>query len=1116
MNIPAFGVRAPVVANLVMIAIIGAGIIFGLTLRREFFPEVDPTRVIVSAPYPGATPDEVEDALATKIEDRLIDLRDVKEVTSVVTEGAASVTIEFEKGIDIDVAVADVKREVDALQDLPDAADRIVVTKLEPNLPAIVLALSGPIDGPEDERNMKNAIRSIRDDLRTLPGMGDITLSGTRTDEITVEVRPGAMLEHGLSMPVIADRIRAAMLEIPGGTVRTATSNIAIRSVGVAEEADTIREIVVKGTPGGGVVRLCDIASVTNGFADVDLFTRLNGTPTVSLTVFQVGDQDIVSISDMVKAYVAGRNGEAFEPRVLERARMLLRRPGDTDPINDRQQAHQLGVIRQATPLPGELSTTTDLARFVVGRLDLLTRNALAGGLLVFGVLVLLLNWRISLWVAAGLAVSLLGTLAVMAWIGVTLNLLTMFGLIIVIGILVDDAIVVAENITRRHELGEPALIAGVRGTNQVAWPVVATVLTTICAFLPLGLIDGEIGDFLRVLPIVVACALLVSLIEGLFILPSHMAHSLSAIDRQRGSIKRGLFARMERGLDNGREWFFGVLLVPRYLKTLRWCLRNRYAAVAASIAILMGSMGMIAGGFLEFIFFETDDAETVNVEVRMPIGTPALETDRVIRKVEAAAILQPEVASAWAQAGAIGDLEGRGGDSSQSHLGQVILELEPVETRDRSSDQVMVSIRQALGELPTARSIRMQGVSGGPGGPAFTLTIAGDDPGSVDAVADEVKHLMATYDGVYDISDDIDRGQREVQFVLRDGASELGFTRATLGSQIQGLAFGLEAFTFAGDREDVDVRVRAPQDVRRSIADVEAQFVFTPDGTAVPLSEVAEFRQAESFATIRRLDRQRAITVNADIDRARANPEEVIADMRPQLAEIESRYPGVRVLERGRQQDTNESLSTLPLGMVVALGLIYVILAWLFSSYTQPLVVMSAIPFAMIGMIWGHIALGYSMTFLSLIGFVALSGVVVNDSLIFMEFFNEQRREGKSIADACVSAGRARLRAILLTTVTTSFGLLPLMLEQSFQARFLIPMAITIACGLISATFVILLVLPCLLMILEDVRRLVVTLWTGRREAERHVVIHEIPEEVGGGSILGGKVPLLEHTDTD
>lgn len=1078
MSLPAFGVRKPVVANLLMFALLFGGVIFGTSIRREFFPQSDPTTVLITAPYPGAAPDEVETALASKIEDALRDLRDVKEINSTVNESVASISVEFESGINIDASVADVQREVDALQDLPDAAERITVDKVEPNLPAIILSLYGD----SDERTMKRVIRQMRDDLRTLPGMGQITTGGTRTDEITVEVRPEATLENRLSLPQIADRVRASMIETPAGAVRSATANVGVRVQGIDETADTVGRVVVK-AEGQNIIRLEDIADVSYGFQDVDIRARLNGKPAVSLTVYQVGKQDAVKMAELVKAYAAGLQQLPPPLTALDRLAANLQPPGQ---VTDKQAAYDLGFARaNAEELPGEIAITTDLARFIVGRLQLLTRNALQGATLVFLVLFVFLNWRVSFWVIMGMIIALAGTLVLMQLTGITLNLLTMFGLIIVVGILVDDAIVVAENIVARHEGGESPDDSAIRGANQVAWPVVGTVVTTVLAFFPLTLVEGRMGDLLGALPMVVAAALLLSLVESLFILPVHMAHSLRGSDKREGSHRQGRLERLEAHFDKGRDAFFNRMLLPRYAALLRLAIRCRYLTVAIAIAAVTASVGMIAGGRLGVAFLVASDSETVNGQLRLPVGTPTSVTDRYVRDIEAAAIAIPEVKSVWAIVGGISSLEGDG-ESSAPHIAQIILELTPVEERtakgQRRSDEIIVALRESLdGKLVGIKSFRLEEIQGGDQGPPISVGLVGNDPATLEAATNDIIDTLNGYDGVYDIADDADAGQMELRFNLRDGANDLGFTIANVASQVRGAVYGLEPFTFAGDEEDVDIRVIFPEAFRRDLAAIEAMHLFTPAGDPVPLPEVVSVEMARSYATVRRLDRKRIVTVSADNDDKVINADEVTRTLFNNREAFEAAHPGVRLVERGTSKDMKEAFGSLPAGFLIAVGLIYITLAWLFQSYTQPLIVLAAVPFAVIGVIWGHIFFGFRITFLSMIGFIALAGIVVNDSLIFVQFFNKMREAGMPTYAACIAAGKARLRAILLTTVTTVCGLLPMLLEQSFQARFLIPMAITISCGLISATVLILILLPSLLMILTDVKRIAAMLWTGQ-----------------------------------
>ncbi|MCA9288768.1 MAG: efflux RND transporter permease subunit [Phycisphaerales bacterium] len=1088
MSLSSFGVRKPVVANLFMWAVIGFGIVFGVNLRREFFPEIRADRVLITVPYPGASPDEIEQSLVIKIEDRIEGLRGVDEINSTIFEGVATISVEFDGSVDFESALAEVKREVDALQDLPERAERITVAKFEPNLPAVILTLYGP----GDEAAMKRAMREMREDLRSLPGMGDVAISGTRRDEIGVEVRPEAMLEHRVSLPVAAARVREAMQELPGGTVRTPTANVPVRTVAAQERTSEIRGIVVAAGQDGRRVTLGEIASVESGFADVDVITRLNGERAMSMTVFKVGDEDAVTMADLVKAYAAGRSGESIDLRPGER----LSQEGARATV-PRIMAYELGRLRHdQQALPGRLAITTDLARFITGRLELLTRNALSGAALVFLTLMLMLNWRAAFWVTGGMGISILGTLAAMFFLGVTLNLLTMVGLIIVVGILVDDGIVVSENILTWRREGLSPIKAAIRGAEEIAWPVTGTVTTTIVAFLPLALIEGRIGDMLAALPMVVSIALGVSLIEVLFVLPAHLAHSMEASERRQREGRPSLIDRAEAWFGKRREHVLENIFTPAYLWVLAPALRHRYLTLCVAFGTIVISLGMVGGGRVPFTFLASSDAETINGELRMPIGTPAVRTDEVARRIESAALALDEVKSVFVNVGGVGSLDGNSPPSSGAHLAQIILELHPVELRERTSEQVITALRHTLGEMTGVKSFRLEEIGGGGSGPDINLGLVGSDPDALLATAAEVRKLLIDFEGVFDVADDADTGQREARFVLRPGASELGFTQANLGEQIRAMVYGLEPYTFAGDREDIDVRVTIPVEDRRSLGQIESMHVFTPAGQPVPLGEVVEFESADSFASIRRLNRERIITVTADVDQARSNPEEVVAalmgqrgaasgaDALPTIPEILARHPGVRLEVRGRQKDQAESFATLPVAMLAAASMIYVLLAWLFGSYTQPLVILTAVPMAVIGMVWGHFVLGYTMTILSLIGFIALAGIVVNDSLVFIKFYNTRRGEGESPLQAAMATGKARLRAIMLTTLTTVLGMAPLILEQSFQAQFLIPMAITIAGGLISATALTLIVLPSLLLILDDVGRVLVFLWTGRLHA--------------------------------
>jgi multidrug efflux pump subunit AcrB len=1101
-GLSAFGVHKPVVANLLMAALIIGGLVASTTLRKQFFPETDPDTATINLPYPGAAPEEVESSLAIKVEDALRGIDEVDEIRTTVAENGGGITIKFKEGVDVDNAMTDVEREIDALQDLPQEAEEITTQLIEPRLPVIRVLLAGV----DDSYAMKRAIRAVRDDLRSLPDMGEILIGGTLDYEITIDMDAAAMLEFGLSLPRVSQTIRDWMTEIPGGTVKHDTGNVSIRTLGVDERADTIRQIPLLATEDGTVITVGQVATITEGFIDSDLQARFNNKPATSLTIFKVGDQDIVHMAEMVRAYVDGRSGEPYELTNSDRLLQLAtqRRPGGPSK-SDKQKAWELGA-NATKPLPSgaTIHATTDLARFVEGRLDLLTRNAIYGLMLVFLTLLIFLNWRAAMWVGVGLSTAICGTLILMSAIDITLNLLTMFGLIVVLGLLVDDAIVVAENIQSHHDDShESPTKAAIDGANEVFWPVVATVMTSIVAFLPLTFIKGQIGTLLGALPVVVACALAMSLIESLLILPSHMGHSLEKAERKRTN----RISLLLRGYEARRDRLINETIIPAFGRMQASLLRVRYLTMAIAVSALIASAGMVAGDRLAFNFLPADDAESFVIDIRMPIGTPVEATRDAVQRVEAVVMAEgDEVKSMESLVGGSNDLETGSSNAPASHVAQVFVELEAVERRSRTSPEITTSIRRKLqGQIDDVERISYTQQAGGPGGPDVTIRLTSESPEQLRQATDEVKKLLLAYDELFDVADDANLGQSERKVTVYPDAAALGMNNREINTQLRGFLFGLEAHTFAEREEDIDVRVRIDEDTRGSLTQVQNAWLVDPQGRPVPMRELVEIEDSSTYASINRVDRKRAVTVTAAAA-ADASPEQIVAELRQppkdddgnvltdgqgnplpsSFAAIEAKYPGLEIGFAGRQEQMADAFGSLPYGFAAALVMIYVILAWLFQSYFQPILVMCVVPFATIGLIWGHLALGYDLTFLSLIGFVALSGIVVNDSLILVQFFNMRRAEGQSVYDALVAAGQARFRAIMLTTITTVLGLTPLILETSFQARFLIPMAISIAAGLISATVMILVVLPCIILVFDDVKGVLHFFWYGEKRSDQ------------------------------
>ncbi|MBH06487.1 MAG: hypothetical protein CMJ20_09215 [Phycisphaeraceae bacterium] len=1075
MSLSAFGIRKPVPINLLVIAAIIAGIWSAQSLRREFFPETHPESAQVTLRYPGAIPTEIEESLVVKVESKLSDLDEVDELISTVAEGGGGIVVKFREGIgDIEEAVDEIERAIDSLTDLPDEAETIDVQELDVKIPVIRLTLFGPAE----EQVLKRTSRAIRDELQTLNGMGDISIFGVRDYEIRVDVRPSALVEHGLSLLQIRNSISTWMTELPGGTVRSRDGNVSVRTKGVLERSQAIGQIILKSTPAGQVLRVSDIANVSDSFVDQDLTLHYQGQPATTLTIHKVTGQDIVNIAGMVRAYADGRSGRPYE-RTFK----------DVFFQTKRAKAYELGA-QSPNPLPDDLQlqTNSDFARFVEGRLHLLVKNATYGAILVFATLLIFLNWRVAKWVAVGLFIALCGTLMLMLITDVTLNLLTMFGLIVVLGLLVDDAIVISENIQTHYESGEPPLTAAVRGAEQVTWPVVATVLTSIVAFLPLRFIRGHIGDLLGALPMVVTCALLMSLIESLLILPSHMGHSLGNRVKRRNGRLRSLMNRFERARDN----LLFNHIVPSYGKLLSLMLHHRYISISTAVAVLMISIGLMVGGRVPYTFLTASDSETFIVDLRMPIGTPIDKTRQLAAMIENAAHTQPETKNVATIVGQRANIDTGANEALRSHIAQIFVELKPVEHRERESSQVISSVRQQLtGNLDDAERVLFTELSGGPTQSDITLQVRGVEEDQMVALVRRIKHELSLFRDIHDIYDDHSLGQQELSITLKPGAAALGLSTTDVAQQVRGALHGLNAHVFTSEGEDIDVRVRLAESSRRNLYEIENLWITAPNDTSmglkasgqpvglksIPLNQIATIQNGLTYSTIKRINRQRAITVTADCEPG-VSPEAIVTKL--PLDELRREYPNIEINLGGRQQQQMDAFKSLPYGFAAALVMIYIILAWLFSSYTQPLAVMLVIPFGLIGVFWGHFFLGYDLTFLSLIGFVALSGIVVNDSLILVNYYNTRRAKGHDIRASLLQAGCRRFRPILLTTITTVLGLTPLMLEQSFQAKFLIPMAISISFGLVGATGLILLVLPCVILIMDDLKHVAHGMWFG------------------------------------
>jgi multidrug efflux pump subunit AcrB len=1071
-SLPRFSVENPVLVNLAMFAIIAGGAFGSLTLVREMFPESRPNSILVSTAYPGATPAEIEKGITLKIEEHVKDIDGVERIESVISEGLSQVFVELRSGFgDYEGALREVESAVESIprEDLPEEALESRVIKLDLRWPVISVTLHGDLD----DRTLKSLGERLREDVLALPGLTDVVLGGTRKDEISVEVHPAKLVEYGVSFQDVGERIAATSLDLPGGQLRTAGANIAVRTLGERDWGDQFNDLVVRATPDGRVVRIRDVASVADEFEDVDVTSGFLGQPAASATIYKSSGQDAVHIATLVKALAAGKTRQPFERSTLDRLIARLK-GGDVY-----QKAYEEAY---ADPYPEGVSVALhgDLSRFVQDRLDLLKRNGFWGLILVFGTLLVMLHWRVAFWVMMGLVLAVAGALIFMHLLGQTLNLISMFGLIIVLGLLVDDAIIVAENVYSKVESGMDPRQAAIMGTEEVTWPVLCAITTTIVAFLPLMNIEGRLGDWLGVLPVIVVIALSVSLAESLTILPSHLAHGIHpprprAVDNDARS--RGAVRRFVQRVRRAQGTFLHGAMTSAYDRVVRTAVHYRYVTLAAMLAALLTVGGLVAGEHVPRVFLQKMDAETIVADLRMPVGTPIDGTQEAVASLERAAMALPELRIIFTLSGFQLNQDFASG-LEQTHLGQLFIELVPIEERERNSEEILAELREQTADIPGVEKLRYSSMQGGPGGLPIHLEVRGERVEDLVAIAGYFKRRLAEFEGVYDIMDDFDAGRPEAQIELFDSAEAAGLSTRSLATQVRSAFYGFEARKIQRGREDVKVMVRYPREHRRRISDLESMYVSAGNGVMIPFREVARMTEGTGYATIRRVDQRRSVTVTADVDDTVTNANKVIAALSRDFPRIISEHPGVRLEFGGQQLETRKSFGSLGRGFVIAIILVYVILAGLFRSYIQPVIIMVAIPFSIIGAVIGHWVMGYPLTFLSMIGLVALVGIVVNDSLLMVAFINNRRREGAGVSEAVIESAKGRLRPIVLTSATTVLGLAPLLLEQSFQAKFLIPMGISISFGLIFSTVLTLVAVPGFYMIVDDVKRTGIGAW--------------------------------------
>jgi multidrug efflux pump subunit AcrB len=1023
-----------VASNLLMGVCVLGGLFMATQVKQEVFPEIVLDVVNVSVPYRGATPAEVETGIVVAVEEAVRGVDGVKHVRGRALEGVASVNVELLDGADRDRALSDVKTAVDRITSFPADAERPTVSLAVNRQRVISLVLYGDLD----EQSLRVLGERTRDELQALDEITVAELSGVRPREIAVEVSQDTLRAHGMTLDQIAGAIRRASVEMPGGTLKTASGEVALRTAERKDDGAEFREVMLKSDPRtGGGLRVEDLAQVNDTFEDVDLEATYNGMPAVQVDIYRVGDQTPIQVADAVFDYIE--------------------------------------EMEAALPAGVKMSTWNDRSEMFRGRVELLMRNAALGLVLVFLCLGAFLELRLAFWVMLGIPISFLGAFLLMPFIDVSVNMISLFAFIVTLGIVVDDAIVVGENIYEKRQQGLPFLQAATEGAQQVAMPVCFAILTTVAAFSPLFFVPGVAGKFFRVIPSIVICVLLISLVESLFILPAHLAHSKPG----KTTGFRGWFGRQHAKIGHALDWWVERVYGPSLKLTSEW----RYTTLAVAMTTLLFAFGLLGGGHVQRSFMPKVESDVVRAIVQLPVGAPMTETLRVRDQLVAAANKvvaenggQSISRGLFAIAGStLGGGGARGGQKSfGTHLLEVHLTLVPSDERDVAARDVAAAWRKAARGLVGVDRILISSALRTGGGTPIDIQLSHSDVEVLKAASARLALAIGEFEGTEDIDDGFQGGKPQLDVTLKPVGRALGLSETELARQIRGAFFGSEALRQQRGRDEVRVMVRLPAADRRSLASFESLILRTPTGGEIPLGEAATVTVGQAYTEITREDGRRVVNVTADVGEKEANAEEIVIALKAKaLPGLTADYPGLTAGFGGQQREQGETFAAMGRGFIMALFVIYALLAVPFRSYLQPLIIMSAIPFGIVGAVAGHVIMGFEVSVISMMGIVALSGVVVNDSLILIVAANEFREEGQAPYDAVVNAAKRRFRPILLTTATTFFGLLPMIFESSVQARFLVPMAISLGFGIVFSTVLILVVVPSLYLILEDFRGL-------------------------------------------
>ncbi len=1025
-------IRNRVTANLLMVFILVAGSFGAISLRKQVFPEFSPELINISVAYPGASPIEVEEAIVVPTEAALESIDEVEEINATASQNLAVVTAELRSGVDKQRVLDEVKSAIDRIRTFPVQIERPIVNLASPRSQVIQLVLSGNVG----ERALKVLAKEARDDLIALGAISDVQISGARDYELSIEVSSDVLDAYGFSLSQLATIVRRESLELSGGEIETRDGRVLLRTQGRNETSEDFRDIVVLAEADGTEVLLSDIATVTDGFADSDLAATFNGQRAVVVTAYRVGEESVLDVAEAVHTYVA-----SFSARLPE------------------------GVTA---------SVWQDQSVVLDGRLKLLIKNGILGLTLVLIALTLFLDLKLAAWTAIGIGISFIGAFALLAPLGVTMNTISLFGFILALGIVVDDAIVMGENIFAEREKGRSPLEAAEVGAIRIARPVIFAVLTTVVAFAPLLFIEGTLGRLLIDLPLVVITVLLLSLVEALFILPMHLSHDDASIRTSNRFL--GRINETRARIDTALQKFISGPLT----RGVRFSILNPGVIMSGALASILICFGLIGGGRLPFSFLPSIQGETVVANLQMPPGTSVERTLEVIQEIETSVLRAGDrmamdlpsdhpspIQNLYSVVGGGGGGGGPGQTdtprSSSSSRASLTVELPNPEVSAFTPLDFETAWRAELPELSGVRSFAITSdffrVA-----EAIQVQLASGDEQALKAASADVARELAQFSGVFDILTDDDRGEQEFQIDLRPDARTLSITLEDLANQVRGAFFGAEVQRLQRDGEEMPVYIRLPESERDAVADLLVFRVSTPGGARVPLDQVATVSLGSTPTSITRREGERIVSVTADTDESVVTTDEVNRQLeRVVLPMLSERHPGVSFSLSGERAEQDDTFASLGRGFMLALLGIFALLAIPLNSYIQPLVIMSAIPFGIVGALIGHAIIGVPVGLFSLFGIIGLTGVVVNDTLVFMDFVNAEKARGLVLEDALLNAARQRFRPIFLTSLTTFLGISPLIFERSIQAQFLAPTAVSLGFGILFATLLIMVVVPAL-----------------------------------------------------